>query len=383
VPSSSTPPQPGSPQPGAARPGPPRSGSPNSALRRLDGLLFFPVTAFGPDGGFNPGAYHDHVQARLADGPGAVFAACGTGEFPALDPDEARQVVAAAVAAVESQRVIVQTAADLTEAAASAARPADSADSADPTAAPAPGTPADPAGPGGSPAGRIPVIGGCGYGTALATWYARAAEQAGADGLLVLPPTGVDGSQQGLLRHYTALAESTDLDLILYQRDTTVFAPETVVRLAEVPNIVGFKDGRGDLDLMLRIVSAVRASGQRDFQYFNGMPTAEATQQAYRAIGVPLYSSAVFCFAPDIALSFYRALAAEDRKTVDTLVDVFFRPYVELRRVRPGYAVSLVKAATRAVGHPVGQVRAPLDEPAPEHVAELLALVDRAREALG
>ncbi|HEV2638691.1 MAG TPA: 5-dehydro-4-deoxyglucarate dehydratase [Actinocrinis sp.] len=305
-------------------------------IRRLDGLLFFPVTAFTPDGAFAEGPYREHVAARLADGPGGVFAACGTGEFPALAPDEYRSVVAAAVAAVAE-----------------------------------------------TSGGRVPVIGGCGYGTALATVYAHAAEEAGADGLLVLPPNGVDGGQEGLLRHYTALAESTDLDLILYQRDNTVFSPDTVVRLAEVPNIVGFKDGRGDLDLMLRIVSAVRTGGRSDFQYFNGMPTAEVTQQAYRAIGVPLYSSAVFCFAPDIALAFCRALAAEDHKTVDTVVDVFFRPYVELRHSRPGYAVSLVKAATRAVGHEVGRVRAPLEEPAPEHVDRVLALIAQVRAALG
>jgi len=304
---------------------------PSVSPRRLDGLLFFPVTAYDADGRLAPGAYREHVQARLADGPGAIFAACGTGEFPALAPDEYELCVRTAVEAADS---------------------------------------------------RVPVIGGCGYGTTLAREYARAAERAGANGLLVLPPYSSDGGQEGLLRHYTALAESTDLDLILYQRDNTVFAPETVTELAQVPNIVGFKDGRGDLDLVLRIVSAIRSAGETDFQFFNGMPTAEMTQLAYRAVGVPLYSSAVFCFAPDIALAFHRALETGDQKTVDILVDVFFRPYVQLRNKRPGYAVSLVKAATRAAGHEVGAVRAPLTEPAPEHVAELLALLDRTRAAL-
>jgi 5-dehydro-4-deoxyglucarate dehydratase len=106
------------------------------------------------------------------------------------------------------------------------------------------------------------------------------------------------------------------------------------------------------------------------------------TQLAYRAVGVPLYSSAVFCFAPDLALAFHAALEKGDRKTADTLVDVFFRPYVELRNARPGYAVSLVKALTRAAGHAVGAVRAPLTEPEPAHLAEALALIERAREAL-
>jgi 5-dehydro-4-deoxyglucarate dehydratase len=300
--------------------------------RRLDGLLFFPVTAFDAAGRFDADGYRAHLEARLADGPGAVFAACGTGEFPALGLDEYAQVLSVAVTTT---------------------------------------------------AGRVPVVGGTGYGTALARTYARAAESSGADALLVLPPSGVDADQDGLLRHYTALAESTSLDLILYQRDQLVFTPDTVARLAQVPTIVGFKDGRGDLDLMLRIVSAVRTAGTEDFLFFNGMPTAESTQQAYRAIGVPLYSSAVFCFAPDVALAFHRALEKGDTGTLALLTDTFLRPYVELRRLRPGYAVSLVKAATRAAGHPVGEVRAPLSEPDPAHVAMLLALLERTREALG
>lgn len=304
----------------------------SSRLGRLDGLLFFPVTAFAPDGSFDPTGYRAHLAGRLDDGPAAVFAACGTGEFPALAPTEYEACVRAAVETT---------------------------------------------------AGSVPVLGGTGYGTTLAIEYARAAERAGADGLLVFPPSGSDGGQAGLLAHYRALAAATPLDLIVYQRDQLVLSPETVVELASVPNIVGLKDGRGDLDLMQRIVSAVRTAGVEGFQYFNGMPTAEATQRAYRAIGVPLYSSAVFCFAPDIALAFHGALDKADTAVLDRLTDVFFRPYVELRAKRPGYAVSLVKALTRAVGHPVGAVRAPLTEPEPADVEAGLALIAAAREALG
>ncbi|MGH3415888.1 MAG: dihydrodipicolinate synthase family protein, partial [Actinocrinis sp.] len=68
-------------------------------LGRLDGLLFFPVTAFTADGAFDPDGYRAHVAARLADGPAAVFAACGTGEFPALAPAEYEDCVRVAVEA--------------------------------------------------------------------------------------------------------------------------------------------------------------------------------------------------------------------------------------------------------------------------------------------
>jgi 5-dehydro-4-deoxyglucarate dehydratase len=300
---------------------------------RLDGLLFFPVTAFGPDGGLDLDAFRAHVRAGVDAGAAAVFACCGTGEFHALSPEEFGACVAAAV---------------------------DEA------------------------AGRVPVVAGAGYGTALALRYARIAEQAGADGLLAMPPYLVAADQRGLLAHYTALAEGTGLDVIVYQRDNAVFAPETVVALAQVPNIIGLKDGLGDLDLMQRTISAVRtALPGGGFLYFNGLPTAELTGLAYRGIGVSLYSSAVFAFSPEIALAFHRALTGGDDATVDRLLDGFYRPLVDLRNQGRGYAVSLVKAGVRLRGLDVGEVRPPLSEPAPAHVKELGDLIERGLALLG
>ncbi|MFC8509324.1 5-dehydro-4-deoxyglucarate dehydratase [Streptomyces sp. NPDC057411] len=297
---------------------------------RLDGLLFFPVTAFGPDGTVDLDAFRAHVRAGIDAGAGAVFACCGTGEFHALTPEEFHDCVAAAVQEA---------------------------------------------------AGRVPVLAGAGYGTALAVRYARLAEEAGADGLLAMPPYLVVADQRGLLRHYTALAAATALPVIVYQRDNAVLTPETAVALARTEGIIGLKDGVGDLDLMQRIVSAVRTA-DLDLLYFNGLPTAELTGLAYRGIGVALYSSAVFCFAPDIALAFHRALATGDDPAAHRLIDAFYRPLAELRAKGRGYAVSLVKAGVRMNGLDVGEVRPPLSEPHPEHLEELAVLVDRGRAAL-
>jgi 5-dehydro-4-deoxyglucarate dehydratase len=293
---------------------------------RLDGLLFFPVTAYGPDGSVDLTSYRAHVRSGIEAGAAAVFACCGTGEFHALTPEEFRSLVGAAVAEAD---------------------------------------------------GRVPVIAGTGYGTALAVRYAQLAEEAGADGLLAMPPYLVVAGQQGLLRHYRELAAATSLDVIVYQRDNAVFTPETVVELARTDGIIGFKDGLGDLDLMQRIISAVRTEGPGGFLYFNGLPTAELTGLAYRGIGVTLYSSAVFCFAPEIALAFHRAINSGDDATVHRLLDGFYRPLVELRAKGRGYAVSLVKAGVRLRGLDVGEVRPPLHEPDADHVAQLAELIDR------
>ncbi|MGI5399817.1 5-dehydro-4-deoxyglucarate dehydratase [Streptomyces sp. CA-135486] len=301
-------------------------------LTRVQGPLFFPVTAYGPDGALDLDAFRAHVRNGIDAGAAAVFACCGTGEFHALTPEEFGECVAAAVAET---------------------------------------------------AGEVPVVAGAGYGIALALQYARIAEAAGADGLLAMPPYLVVADQPGLLRHYTALAEGTSLDVIVYQRDNAVFTPETVVELAQVDGIIGLKDGYGDLDLMQRIVSAVRRElPDQDFLYFNGLPTAELTGLAYRAIGITLYSSAVFAFAPDIALAFHRALTTGDDKTVGRLLDGFFVPLVELRGLGRGYAVSLVKAGVRLGGLEVGEVRPPLSEPLDIHITALAALIERGRALL-
>ncbi|GAA2955722.1 MULTISPECIES: 5-dehydro-4-deoxyglucarate dehydratase [Streptomycetaceae] len=301
-------------------------------LTDVAGPLFFPVSAYGPDGAVDLDTFRTHVRNGIDAGAAAVFACCGTGEFHALTPQEFRALVAAAVEET---------------------------------------------------AGQVPVVAGAGYGTALAVQYARLAEEAGADGLLAMPPYLVVAGQEGLLGHYAALAAATGLETIVYQRDNAVFTPETVLALARTPGIIGLKDGYGDLDLMQRTVSAVRAGlPGHDFLYFNGLPTAELTGLAYRGIGVTLYSSAVFAFAPGIALAFHRALDSGDDALVNALLDHFYRPLVELRAKGHGYAVSLVKAGVRLAGLDVGEVRTPLTEPPAAHIEELTRIIADGRALL-
>ncbi|MEV8597715.1 5-dehydro-4-deoxyglucarate dehydratase [Streptomyces sp. NPDC052012] len=295
------------------------------------GPLFFPVTAYGPDGSVDLDTYRLHVRRGVEAGAAAVFACCGTGEFHALTPEEFESCVRAAVEATE---------------------------------------------------GRVPVVAGAGYGTALAVHYARLAERAGADGLLALPPYLVRAPQHGLLRHYRELAAATDLPVVVYQRDNALFTPDTVVELARTDGVIGLKDGQGDLDLMQRIVSAQRTEAPGDFLYFNGLPTAELTQPAYRGLGITLYSSAVFCFAPELALACHRALRTGDKTTTRRLLDGFYRPFAELRAQGHGYAVSLVKAGVRLRGLDVGEVRPPLAEPAEDHVKQLAQLIERGHALL-
>ncbi|MEU7696347.1 5-dehydro-4-deoxyglucarate dehydratase [Microbispora hainanensis] len=288
----------------------------------IDGLLFFPVTPCDEEERLDLEVFRRHVRQGVEAGCGAVFACCGTGEFPTLS---LRDYAACVAAAVEEA------------------------------------------------AGRVPVVAGTGYGTAMALEFARAAEDGGASALLALPPYLLQAGQDGLRRHYEALADGARLPIILYQRDNAIFEPETVAALARHPGVIGLKDGYGDLGLLRRIIEAAPP----EMLYFNGLPTAELSQLAYRELGVVRYSSAVFCFLPDLALACYRAIRDGRDDVANRLIEGFYRPLVDLRNEGPGYAVSLIKAGVRLRGLDVGPVRRPLSDPSPEHLDRLAGLIGR------
>ncbi|MFI5551400.1 5-dehydro-4-deoxyglucarate dehydratase [Streptomyces sp. NPDC051738] len=299
---------------------------------KFQGVLFFPVTPFAADGSLDEERLARHVENGVAAGAGGVFVACGTGEFHALTPDEIERAT----------RVAVETT-----------------------------------------AGRVPVLAAAGGPPPVARDQAARVGRAGADGILLLPPYLVTAPQRGLVRYIEEVTAATDLPVIFYQRGTARLTETTAAEIAALPKVVGLKDGIGDIERMHRIVRAVRAlSGGADFQFFNGLPTAEMTAPAYQGIGVDLYSSAVFAFAPEIALAFHRALARGDQEVVTTLLDEFYGPLVELRDEVPGYAVALVKAGVTLRGLDVGGVRAPLLDPTPEHIARLAKLIDHGLEAV-
>ena len=276
------------------------------AVRLGQGLLSFPVTHFDQDGAFLEGPYRAHCAWMLEHELAGLFAAGGTGEFFSLTPGEVVTVVEAAVKEAD---------------------------------------------------GKLPVISGCGYGTAIAVEIAKGAERVGADGLLLLPPYLVGSKQEGLAAHIEAVCKATGLGVIVYNRDNAIVDDETMARLCERnPNLVGYKDGVGDIELMTRIFARM---GDR-LTYIGGLPTAETFATPYLTMGVTTYSSAIFNFLPEWALDFYKSVRAGDQADVMARLRDFVLPYIALRNRGRGYAVSIVKAGMRAVGRDAGPVRSPL-----------------------
>jgi 5-dehydro-4-deoxyglucarate dehydratase len=296
--------------------------SPSELAKKIgEGLLSFPVTHFTKDFQFEEGPYRQHISWLLEHQPAGLFAAGGTGEFFSLALGEFSAVVRAAV---------------------------------DETA------------------GRVPVLAGCGYGTVMAKEFAKAAENAGADGILLLPPYLVNSEAAGLAAHAEAVCASTNLGVIFYNRDNAIMDDATLAKLCErCPNLIGFKDGVGDIELMTRIYARM---GDR-LTYIGGLPTAETFALPYLEMGVTTYSSAIFNFLPKFAQEFYTAVRKRDRDKVYAGLREFVLPYIGIRNRRKGYAVSIVKAGMNAIGRPAGPVRSPLVDLSQTELDELTRLI--------
>jgi len=292
-----------------------------TAKKIAGGLLSFPVTHFSDDLQFDQKRYRDHIAWLLEHKPSGLFAAGGTGEFFSLTLSEFSEVIGAAVAET---------------------------------------------------AGRIPVVAGCGYGTAMAKQFAKAAEDAGADAILLLPPYLINPEPSGLAVHAEAVCQSTKLGVIVYNRDNAIMDEATLERLCDrCPNLIGFKDGVGDIERMTRIYSRL---GDR-LAYICGLPTAETFALPYLDMGVTTYSSAIFNFLPKFAMNFYAAVRARDHDTVFRQLREFVLPYIQIRNRRKGYAVAIVKAGMCAVRRCAGPVRPPLVDLDKNELQELSALI--------
>ncbi|UQY33231.1 5-dehydro-4-deoxyglucarate dehydratase [Pseudomonas fulva] len=286
------------------------------------GLLSFPLTDFDAAGEFNRAGYVRRLEWLAPYGATALFAAGGTGEFFSLAADEYSSVIKTAVDTC---------------------------------------------------AGSVPILAGVGGSTRQAIQYAQEAERLGAKGLLLLPHYLTEASQEGVAAHVEQVCKSVKIGVVVYNRNVCRLNATLLEQLAErCPNLIGYKDGLGDIELM---VSIRRRLGER-LTYLGGLPTAEVYAAAYRALGVPVYSSAVFNFIPKTAMDFYHAIAREDHATVGKIIDDFFLPYLDIRNRKSGYAVSIVKAGAKIAGYDAGPVRAPLTELLPDEYEKLAALID-------
>lgn len=288
-----------------------------------DGLLSFPITDFKENGDFDKESYKKRLEWLAPYGASALFAAGGTGEFFSLTAEEYSEVIKTAVDTCR---------------------------------------------------GTVPIIAGAGGPTRQAIAYAQEAERLGAHGILLMPHYLTEASQEGLIEHVKQVCDSVNFGVIFYNRSVSQLTSESLIKLVEMcPNLVGFKDGLGQIDTITEITHAI---GER-LAYIGGLPTAELFAAPYKALGVPVYSSAVFNFIPKTAIEFFNAIRSNDSATVDRLLNDFFLPYIKIRDRKAGYGVSIVKAGAKIVGHGAGPVRAPLSDLDEEEMKMLATLIEK------
>lgn len=290
-----------------------------------DGLLSFPITDMDANGNFNAATYEDRLRWFMEHEISAVFVAGGTGEFFSLSKDEYKQIVTIACSVINE---------------------------------------------------KVPVFSSVGRSIPEAIEFAKIAEEAGIDGLLLMPPYLTSCPESGLLTYAKTIMNNTKLPVVYYNRANGTLSSSSVQKLAgSCTNLIALKDGTGN---MQELNDTIKSLGKR-LTYIGGVPTAEIIAEAYLSIGVNTYSSAVFNFVPEMAIAFYKGLRAGNSEKVEQMLTSFFIPFIRLRSKKSGYAVSLIKAGAELIGKPAGSVRAPLEMPNQDEIEELKQLIEKSK----
>ena len=291
---------------------------------QLRGPIAFPITPFAADGSVDLSAVARNAAWLPERGVCALVAPSGTGEIFALSPDECAAVTAATVASV---------------------------------------------------AGRMPVIASVGFNARIGADLAARAEAAGANAVLVMPPYYANPDPQGLLDYYRQIAAATSLGVLPYARDAAVFTPELVEQLARsVPNLIAFKDGRGDVRLFQRLREhVVERMGADRLLWLAGV--GDDLVAAYFAAGAEGFTSSLACFWPEASAELYRLASSGDFDGLRRYHARVVRPFYELRQRGRGFEVSVMKAAMELLGHPSGPVRPPLGTLSARDRADLQAIL--------
>ena len=270
---------------------------------KLAGVIAFPITPFKDDLSLDLAGLRKNLVRILAHPVSATVAAGGTGEMYSLTPAEHLEVI----------RTNVEVA-----------------------------------------RGRVPVIAGVGFSHQLGVELARAAANAGADGILIFPPYYPNADDEGLFEYYRAIAASTSRGVLIYSRDWASFGPSMVARLATIPHLSAWKDGQGDIR---RLQSIMNRMGDR-LTWIGG--AGDDMVAAYYSTGIRAFTSSIASVAPRLSLKLHE-LASDNRG--DELIELMNRcvaPLYSIRSRRKGYEVSTMKVLMDLAGLRGGPVRPPL-----------------------
>ncbi|MCY7779521.1 4-hydroxy-tetrahydrodipicolinate synthase [Bacillus haynesii] len=203
-------------------------------------------------------------------------------------------------------------------------------------------------------AGRAPIIAGTGSNNTKASIkLTKKAEEAGADAVMLVTPYYNKPSQEGMYRHFRAIAEETSLPVMLYNvpgRTAASIAPETTIRLAEIPNIIAIKEASGDLDAITKIV----AETPEDFAVYSGDDSLTLPAMSVGARGIVSVASHIVGPEMQEMIKHY----TEGNTAQAALIHQKLLPLMKGLFAAPN--PSPLKTALQLKGLDVGSVRLPL-----------------------
>ena len=293
---------------------------------KLSGVIAFPITPFKDDLSLDLEGLRRNLAMLLRHRICAIVAAGGTGEMYSLTPAEHAEVIRVTVDAAQ---------------------------------------------------GQVPVIAGTGFGSHLAVELTRAADEAGADGILAFPPYYPNADDEGLLAYYRAIGAATSLGLLIYSRDWASFSPRMVECLTNIPNLIGWKDGHGDIRRLQSIINQV---GDR-LRWIGG--AGDDMVAAYYSVGIRAYTSSIASVAPRLSLRLDELAANQRHEELAELLQHFVIPLYSIRSRRKGYEVSTMKALMDMAGLDGGPVRPPLVNVTNAERGELKAVLESWKPFLG
>jgi 4-hydroxy-tetrahydrodipicolinate synthase len=217
-------------------------------------------------------------------------------------------------------------------------------------------------------AGRVHVMAGTGgNSTAEAVELTAYAKKVGADSCLSVVPYYNKPSQEGLYRHFRTIAEEVDLPLVLYNvpgRTVADLADGTVLRLSQVPGIIGLKDATGDIGRVTELVKALNEAGKEDFALYSG---DDITSLAFLLLGGHGVISVTACVAPEQIVAMCHAAARGDvahaRTVNDTLIPLHRKLFVEGNPVPVKWAMAQMGLISPGIRLPLAPLSEPFHEP--------------------
>ncbi len=217
--------------------------------------------------------------------------------------------------------------------------------------------------------GRVPVYGGTGaISTREAILLAQMARDTGCDAMVVITPYYIVPKPDELLEHYRLMAEATSLPLIPYNnpgRSNVSMTADTVVKLSQIPNIVGLKDSAGNLGMHMRFIKETKPG----FAVFQGRDEMFYPSLVLGSVGLIAATGNV---APDLVKTLYRKFCAGD-------MTGSYQAQVDLAKIRfaleLGSFPTVIKDAMEMLGVKVGPARAPVGRLTPEASEKLRGLL--------